>query len=80
MLGRFWRLNYPTFNPALNIKGAKIMTEELEKRIAKLEKEVKRLVNFADGTGYELFKFGGKVELLEENLDYLDSVVDSLQD
>ena len=56
------------------------MTDNLEKRIIKLEKEVQRLVSFAEGTGYELFKFGEKIELLEENLDYLDSVVDSLQD
>ena len=56
------------------------MIEELEKRIIKLEKENKRLVRFANNVDYELFKLAGKVELLEGNLDYLESVVDALHD
>lgn len=56
------------------------MTEKLEKRIIKLEKENKRLVRFVNYVEYELFKLNGNVEVLEDNLDYLDSLVDSLQD
>jgi len=56
------------------------MNQEIEKRINELEKEVKRLVNYLDGLGYEQFKMGGRIEVLEGNLDHLDSLVDSLQD
>lgn len=56
------------------------MNQEIEKRINELEKEVKRLVNYLDGLGYEQFKMGGRIEVLEGNLDYLDSVVDALHD
>ena len=58
-------------------KGAKIMNQEIEKRINELEKEVERLVNYLDSLGYEQFKTSKKLETLEDNLD---SEVDSLQD
>ncbi|MBG9987874.1 hypothetical protein HZY88_02655 [Aerococcaceae bacterium DSM 111176] len=56
------------------------MTEKLEKRIFKLEKENERLFHIVNEISYDLFKANQEIEELQGNLDYLDSVVDSLKD
>ena len=56
------------------------MTDNLEKRIKKLEKENERLFDIASGLNFELFKAQEKLEHLEGNLSYLESEVEQLFD
>lgn len=56
------------------------MTEKLEKRIAKLEKENERLFDIVSGLNYELFKVQEKLEHLEGNLGYFQGEMDQLFD
>lgn len=54
------------------------MTDNLENRIKKLEKDNERLFGIASGLSVELLKAQEKLEHLEGNLSYLEGEVDQL--
>ena len=56
------------------------MTDNLEKRIIKLEKENARLFDVASGLNYDLFKTQEKLEHLEGNLSYFEGEIEQLFD
>lgn len=57
-----------------------ILSDNLEKRIKKLEKDNERLFSIASGLNYELFKAQEKLEHLEGNLDYFEGEIEQLFD
>ena len=57
-----------------------ILSDNLEKRIKKLEKDNERLFDIVSGLNYELFKAREKLEHLEGNLSYLEGEVEQLFD
>ena len=52
------------------------MTDNLEKRIFKLEKENKQLFHIVNEISYDLFKAKQELEELQGNLDYLQGEVE----
>ena len=56
------------------------MTDNLEKRIKKLEKDNERLFDIASGLNYDLFKAQEKLEHLQGNLDYFEGEIEQLFD
>ena len=56
------------------------MTEKLEKRIFKLEKENKQLFHIVNEISYDLFKAQQELEELQGNLDYFQGKVEQLCD
>lgn len=56
------------------------MTDNLEKRIKKLEKDNARLFDIASGLNYDLFKAQEKLEHLEGNLSYFEGEIEQLFD
>ena len=56
------------------------MTDNLENRIKKLEKDNERLFSIASGLNYELFKAQEKLEHLEGNLSYFEGEIEQLFD
>ena len=60
--------------------GEKTMTDNLEKRIKKLEKDNERLFDIASGLTYDLFKAQEKLEHLKGNLDYFEGEIEQLFD
>ena len=56
------------------------MTDNLEKRIIKLEKENARLLDIVSGINYDLFKAQEKLEHLEGNLSYFEGEIEQLFD
>ena len=57
-----------------------ILSDNLEKRIKKLEKDNERLFDIVSGLNYDLFKAQEKLEHLEGNLDYFESEIEQLFD
>ena len=57
-----------------------ILSDNLEKRIKKLEKDNERLFDIVSGLNYELFKAQEKLEHLEGNLDYFEGEIEQLFD
>ena len=55
-----------------------ILSDNLEKRIKKLEKDNERLFDIVSGLNYDLFKAQEKLEHLQGNLSYLEGEVDQL--
>ena len=56
------------------------MTDNLEKRIKKLEKDNERLFDIVSGLNYDLFKAQEKLEHLQGNLSYLEGEIEQLFD
>ena len=56
------------------------MTEKLEKRIFRLEKENKQLFHIVSEISYDLFKAQQELEELQGNLDYFQGEVEQLCD
>lgn len=56
------------------------MTDNLEKRIKKLEKDNERLFDIVSGLNYDLFKAQEKLEHLQGNLDYFEGEIEQLFD
>ena len=54
------------------------MTDNLEKRIKKLEKDNERLFDIVSGLNYDLFKANQEIEELQGNLDYYQGEVEQL--
>lgn len=57
-----------------------ILSDNLEKRIKKLEKDNGRLFDIVSGLNYELFKAQEKLEHLEGNLGYFQDEIEQLFD
>ena len=57
-----------------------ILSDNLEKRIKKLEKDNERLFDIVSGLNYDLFKAQEKLEHLEGNLSYFEGEIEQLFD
>ena len=57
-----------------------ILSDNLEKRIKKLEKDNARLFDIVSGLNYDLFKAQEKLEHLQGNLDYFEGEIEQLFD
>ena len=56
------------------------LSDNLEKRIKKLEKDNERLFGIVSGLNYDLFKAQEKLEHLQGNLDYFQGEIEQLFD